>query len=77
MTGTNAVHVIYYGGIVAAVVVAERTIKGAEMSTCYFSNNAMATVARALIICIGIAFFNSCSGAVTRPEGDAPAHRRI
>ena len=43
------------------------------MSTCYFSNNAMATVARALIICIGIAFFNSCSGAVTRPEGDAPA----
>ena len=47
------------------------------MSTCYFSNNAMATVARALIICIGIAFFNSCSGAVTRPEGTTPAHRRI
>ena len=42
------------------------------MSTRDFGSNAKVVVVCAVIICIGIAFFSSCSGAVARGEDDSP-----
>ena len=42
------------------------------MSTRDFGSNAKVVVVCAVIICIGIAFFSSCSGAVARGEEDSP-----